>query len=117
MRDAELMSQDDRRRLVQGFVERRGWQRFDKPHHLILALVGEVGELAAVFQWLTPQDADTVMQDPAAAASVREELADVAIYLERLAAALGVDLDAAVRWKMERNEARFPVPAARRERP
>jgi NTP pyrophosphatase (non-canonical NTP hydrolase) len=56
-----------------------------------MALAGEVGELFAELQWLTPKQAARVMEDPEAAARMRSELADVTIYLVRLANLLGAD--------------------------
>ncbi|MBY5162083.1 nucleotide pyrophosphohydrolase [Nitriliruptoria bacterium AS10] len=75
-----------------------------------MALAGEAGELLAEFQWLTPDEASAVMDDPAKADAVRDELADVAIYLVRLADILGVDLAAAAHAKIDRNDERFPAP-------
>jgi NTP pyrophosphatase (non-canonical NTP hydrolase) len=74
-----------------------------------MALAGEVGELVACFQWLTPEESAHVMDDPSTAAEVESELADVLQYLIRLADVLSVDLAKAVRRKMRLNETRFPV--------
>jgi NTP pyrophosphatase (non-canonical NTP hydrolase) len=73
-----------------------------------MAIVGEAGELAAEFQWLSPEESSEVMRNPQAAAAVRDEIADVAIYLIRLVTGLGVDLEAAIRDKVSRNGVRFP---------
>lgn len=94
---------------IRTFADARDWRRFHNPKNLALALVGEVGELAAELQWLTPEEAAAI--DPASerGAAVRDELADVAIYLLRLADELEVDLGAAVLAKLARNEERFPA--------
>jgi len=49
------------RRLEQ-FADARDWAQFHTPKNLAMALAGEVGELVAEFQWLTPEQAPTVVQ-------------------------------------------------------
>ena len=92
------------------FARERDWERYHAPRNLLLALVGEVGELAEIFQWLTEAQAAEVMQHPDTARHVREEMADVMMYLVRLASVLGVDLDAAVRDKLVLNARKYPPP-------
>lgn len=91
------------------FADRRDWGPFHTPRNLVLALTGEVGELAAEYQWLTEEEAAKAMHDPEKARAIRLEMADVLIYLLRLATVADVDLDAAVREKMAINENRFPA--------
>jgi NTP pyrophosphatase (non-canonical NTP hydrolase) len=76
-----------------------------------MALAGEVGELAAVFQWLTPDESCRL--DPEQHADATNELADVTIYLFRLAAVLSVDLAVAVQEKLTTNERRYPAEQVR----
>ncbi|GAB3753277.1 nucleotide pyrophosphohydrolase [Microlunatus parietis] len=90
------------------FADRRDWGPFHTPRNLVLALTGEVGELAAEYQWLTEAEAAKAMDDPEKARAIRLEMADVLIYLLRLATVVDVDLDAAVREKLAINESRFP---------
>jgi dCTP diphosphatase len=95
------------RTRLRSFARARDWEQFHTPKNLAMALAGEVGELLEIFQWLTPEQAATVM-DGERADDVRDELADVLIYLVRLADVLAVDLAEAASTKMERNEARYP---------
>ena len=95
------------------FARERDWQQFHSPKNLVMALTGEVGELAELFQWLTEEASKDVAADPKRAQALRDELADVLLYLVRLADVLGVDLDAAARHKLELNAARYPVAKAR----
>jgi dCTP diphosphatase len=95
---------------INEFVDARDWRRFHNPKNLVLALMGEVGELAELFQWASAEQAAALTADAQTRAAVEEELADVAIYLLRLADELGVDLDAAIRRKLTRNATRFPAP-------
>ena len=90
---------------IRDFADRRDWQQFHTPKNLAMAICGEAGELAAEFQWLTPEDSLSLA--PEQLDAVRLEIADVAIYLLRCADVLGVDVAAAVRDKLAINESRF----------
>ena len=98
---------------VRAFAEERDWQQFHTPKNLVMALAGEVGELVAEFQWLTPEQAAAVMDDPAAGARVRAEVGDVVIYLTRLADVLGIDLEEAALTKLAEVAARYPADEVR----
>jgi len=89
------------------FARERDWDRFHNPRNLILALTGEVGELAEIFQWLTDAQAEAIMQGDKAE-HVRQEVADVLLYLMRLAMVLNIDVDAAVRDKIALNAKKYP---------
>jgi dCTP diphosphatase len=94
--------------LLRAFAQARDWEQYHTPKNLAMALAGEVGELVACFQWLTPDESSHITDDPGTAEAVESELADVLQYLIRLADVLGVDLAGAVRKKARRNETRFP---------
>lgn len=96
-------------RSVRDFAQARDWEQFHTPKNLSMALAGEVGELLAELQWLTDEQAWAVMSDEEAAARVGGELADVFIYLVRLADVLGVDLIDLAYAKLAENERRFDV--------
>jgi NTP pyrophosphatase (non-canonical NTP hydrolase) len=87
------------------FTEARDWGRFHDVKSLTLALAGEVGEVAELVQWLP---ADAVLED-GLRERLGEELADVLLYLVRLADVAGVDLAPAALAKLTRNEGRFPA--------
>jgi NTP pyrophosphatase (non-canonical NTP hydrolase) len=95
------------------FADERDWGQFHTPKNLVMALAGEVGELIEHFQWLTPEESAEVTADPTRAAGIAEELADVFIYLVRLADVLGVDLGDAARAKLEANAQRYPADRVR----
>lgn len=94
---------------MRAFTEARDWGRFHDLKSLTLALTGEVGEVAELVQWL-PVDA---VPDAALRERLGEELADVFLYLLRLADVARVDLGEAAVCKLARNEERFPVNAFR----
>jgi len=99
--------------LVRDFAERREWGQFHTPRNLILALVGEVGELAAEVQW-SPDDVSVEqLKDAEKRDAVAAEMADVLNYLLRLSEVLHIDLVAALEAKLALNETRYPVDKAR----
>ncbi|THA66189.1 nucleotide pyrophosphohydrolase [Streptomyces sp. A0642] len=107
------MTELDVRALQQrlaAFAAARDWGRFHTPKNLASALSVEAAELMEVFQWLTPEQSARVMEDPATAPRVTDEVADVLAYLLQFCEVLGIDVLAALAAKIERNEGRFPVP-------
>ena len=93
------------------FTAERDWGRFHDPKSLILALVGEVGELAELFQWLPANEAERRAAAEPLRTRVGEELADVLIYLVRLADVLDIDLASMAQEKLKAGEARYPAAA------
>ncbi len=94
------------------FASERNWDQYHSPKNLVMALTGEVGELSEIFQWLTEEASKSVATNADTATAVREELADVTLYLVRLASVLGVDLNEAVTQKLKKNAAKYPVDKA-----
>lgn len=94
---------------LRAFAAERDWDQFHSPKNLASALAVEAAELLEPFQWLTEEQSRNL--DEKRRAAVAEELADVQIYLIRLADTLDVDLLQAVRAKMVRNAERYPVSA------
>jgi NTP pyrophosphatase (non-canonical NTP hydrolase) len=95
------------------FSAERDWDQFHTPKNLAMALSVEVAELLEPFQWLTPRQSLDVSSDPLRAQQVADELADVLIYLVRLADILGIDLNEAVTTKLAANAIRYPVERTR----
>jgi dCTP diphosphatase len=93
---------------LQLFADERDWQRFHTPRNLMLALTGEIGELAELFQWRTDQEAANIAADPDTSRAVRDELADVLLYLIRLSSVLKVDMNEAVSHKLMTNAQKYP---------
>jgi len=98
---------NDLKSEIRAFADARDWEQFHTPKNLSMAVAGEAGELVAEFQWLT---ADQSMRSNMSDEKLRDvelEIADVAIYLIRLADVLGVDVSEVVRKKLAINETRF----------
>lgn len=98
-------------RALEEFAAERQWARYHSPKNLAMAVANETGELVELFQWLTEPESYAVAREPQTARAVRDELADVLIYLVRLAWQLDVDLDEAVRDKLVRNARKYPPSA------
>jgi len=95
------------RDAMRAFTDERDWAQFHDPKSLILALVGEVGELAELFQWLPADQAHGLAQEEPMRQRVGEELSDVLLYLVRLGDVLEIDLAAAATSKLASAEAKF----------
>ena len=95
------------------FARARDWDQFHSPKNLVMALTGEVGELSEVFQWMTEAASTGAATNLKTAQAVRDEMADVLLYLVRLADVLGVDLNEAARAKLRTNASKYPADKAR----
>ncbi|XP_078741517.1 dCTP pyrophosphatase 1 [Lampetra fluviatilis] len=100
------------RQMQEAFTEERDWRKFHQPRSLLLALVGEVGELAELFQWrCVPQEPCVGLPgwSEGERAQLGQELADVLIYLLELSAACHVDLPRAALHKLGLNRLKYPA--------
>jgi len=105
------MSLEELRGALRQFASERDWDQFHSPKNLAIALSVEAAELLEHFQW-TP-DADSALLAPDQHSNVREEIADVLLYLIRLADKLNIDVLAAATEKIQLNAAKYPVDRAR----
>ncbi len=96
------------------FARARDWDPFHSPKNLAMALSVEASELVEHFQWLTEEQSRRL--DAAAQAQVRAEIADVLLYLIRLADQLGIDPVAAAQGKLVENAKKYPVEKSRGNR-
>jgi NTP pyrophosphatase (non-canonical NTP hydrolase) len=92
---------------IRAFADARDWQQFHTPKNLSMALAGEVGELLAEFQWLTPDQSMKESLTEVQVSNIELEIADVVIYLIRLADVLGISITDVVDRKISINELRF----------
>ncbi|MEZ5453297.1 MAG: nucleotide pyrophosphohydrolase [Thiothrix sp.] len=91
------------------FRAERDWEQFHTPRNLAISLSLEASEVLELFQWQDP--CGDAMQE--VLPRLREEVADVAVYLTYLCNDLGIDLEAAVRSKMVKNQEKYPVALAK----
>lgn len=112
MKGSQMEWQDlhDLKLRMRDFAARRDWDQFHAPKNLVMALAGEAGELIEHFQWLS--EAQSATLDPRTLDEVAAEIADIQIYLVRLADKLGVSIAEAVEKKVIENERRYPADRA-----
>ena len=89
------------------FSKERDWDKFHTPKNIVMALSGEVGELNEIFQWLTPEE--SMALDPSQKKALKEELADIFLYLLRLSDITGIDLVTAGKEKIVINGCKYPI--------
>ena len=89
------------------FAIARDWEQFHTPKNLSMALIAETAELIEHFQWLTPEQSKSITGEKLK--DISHEMADIFIYLLRMAEQMDIDLVTATREKMAINEARFPA--------
>ncbi len=88
------------------FAEDRDWDQFHSPKNLSMALIVEAAELVEHFQWLTEEQSRSLEQEQLK--KVQDELADIQIYLIRIADKLNIDLLDAASKKMDANAVKYP---------
>ena len=111
--NSEMAEIEDLSSEIRAFAEARDWGQFHTLRNLMLALVGEVGELAAEVQWVPDDQIEEHLNDPAKRADFESEIADVATYLLRICDITGVDIAHVIREKIIINENRYPASIAK----
>jgi dCTP diphosphatase len=96
---------------LRAFVAERDWDQFHSPKNLSMALAVEAAELVEIFQWLT--EAESAVLDEDRRVRVEAELADILVYLVRIADRLDVDLLQAAAIKLEENARKYPAERVR----
>ena len=91
------------------FSNEREWDQFQSPKNLSMGLVRESAELLELFQWLTEQQSIDIVRSEKQMLLVREEMADVFLFLVRLADKLDVDIEKAALEKIKINEIKYPI--------
>jgi NTP pyrophosphatase (non-canonical NTP hydrolase) len=110
MQDPTIDSLDTLRLRIREFALARAWERYHTPKNLAMALTVEAAELLEPFQWLTAEQSQHLSVEQHEA--VRQEIADVLIYLTRLADLLEIDLLDAAADKLAINARKYPVDKA-----
>jgi len=108
---AALADLGELRDRLRRFAQERDWDQFHSPKNLSMALIAEAAELVEHFQWLTEEESRALPPDTRA--KVADELADVLVYLVRIADRLDIDLLAATERKLADNEAKYPAARVR----
>ncbi|KAF9610142.1 hypothetical protein IFM89_020274 [Coptis chinensis] len=107
---AKNISLKDLSRKLEEFAKERNWEQYHSPRNLLLALVGEVGELSEIFQWRGEVPKGLPNWKDSEKEHLGEELSDVLLYLIRLADICGIDLGDAALKKIVKNAIKYPSP-------
>jgi len=97
------------RRLVEGFVREREWEKFHRPKSLAMSIAIEAAELMELFQWPSDANAKRLIKESRMRRAVTDELADVVIYCLAFANRTGIDLSSAVVRKLVKNRRKYPA--------
>jgi len=93
--------------LIKKFSQERNWDKFHNPKNLAMALSVESSELLEIFQWLSQEEA-LILKDQKLE-HLKEEIADVAVYLLRICMSYNINLEEAIVSKMKKNELKYPL--------
>lgn len=110
MKDIDSKKLDN---LISSFIEDRDWDQFHSIKNLSMALSVETSELIEIFQWMREEESNKVAADVNLKAKVEEELADIFIYLFRIATKCEIDLEEVVLKKIKMNSEKYPVEKSR----
>jgi dCTP diphosphatase len=94
---------------INEFSKVRNWDKFHQPKNLILAAMGELGELAELLQWKSDSEVIDFLSTDGGRDRIKEEIADVAIYLIRICQTQNIDFVEALSEKLRKNEINYPV--------
>jgi dCTP diphosphatase len=95
--------------LIREFVRERNWEQYNRPLNLVISTSIETGELLELFQWKTENDVEEALKDAEFREALASEIADVLIYLLRVADTTGIDPMRAVLEKMKKNREKYPI--------
>lgn len=93
------------------YADERDWQQFHSPKNLAMALSVEAAELVEIFQWLKEDESYNLSAEQRQ--QTEHEMADIFLYLLRMADRLDIDLVDAARRKIRLNEQRYPADRVR----
>jgi len=98
-------------KLINKFVKERSWEKFQTPKDLAISISLEASEVLEHFQWKKDKEVKKHIQDNKD--ELADELADVAVYLFKLADKTGIDLSEAIQNKLAKAAKKFPVEAVK----
>ena len=104
---------DEIKLKLREFANKRNWNQFHNPKNLAMALGGEVGELVDIFQWLKEEESNLDGISDKNLAKTKEELADIFLYLIRIADKLDIDLVEEANNKIETNKQKYPIESSK----
>jgi dCTP diphosphatase len=98
---------------IRTFSKDRDWDQYHSVKNLTMALSVECSELVEIFQWLSEKESNEIAKNEQLIPKVRDEVADILIYLFRITDHLNIDIEEAIFSKMKKNALKYPVELAR----
>ena len=95
------------KKIIREFASERNWDKYHTPKNLSMALSVEASELVEIFQWITEQESKNLKNQDLE--SVKDEIADIFIYLLRISDVLDIDVEASILNKIEKNKIKYPI--------
>ena len=95
--------------IVREFVRERDWEQYNLPLNLAVSMSIEAGELLELFQWKTHEDVIEALKEEPFREELASEIADVLVYLLRVADTCGIDPTKAIVEKMKKNREKYPI--------
>lgn len=92
---------------IRNFVDERDWNKYHHPKELAISIVIEAAELLEIFQWDEKADIQEIKNDEKTMNKIKEEIADVMMYILCLANQLDLDLSETILTKLEKNRAKY----------
>ncbi len=92
---------------VRSFVDERDWNKYHHPKELAISIVIEAAELLEIFQWDEKVDIQDIKDDEKTMGKIKEEIADVMMYVLCLANQLDLDLSEAILAKLKKNRTKY----------
>jgi len=96
---------------IKKFRDERDWMQFHDPKNMAVSIILEASELLEHFQWKTTEEVEKYAKQNHA--EIKDEIADIALYLFELADNLDISLISAMEDKIKKNAMRYPVEKAR----
>lgn len=103
------MSLSDLTQALRDFRDERNWAQFHTLRNLIVSLNLEAAELLELTQWKDDEGVARLVEDAKSFEALKDECADILLYLIQIAEKAGIDLELAARNKMVKNAKKYPV--------
>ena len=111
MKDEEVLNLTLLKKRLTTFAKERDWEKFHTPKNLAMALNVEAVELLEIFQWMTEEESLKLIElsgSEKKIMNIRDEIADIFVYLLRLCSVLNIDFEKSLLEKIEKNETKYP---------
>ena len=95
--------------ILRKFSSDRDWDQFHNPKNLVMALSVETAELVEIFQWLNERQSKITHLSDQDRLRIKEEMADILIYLIQISDKLDINLEKVVLEKIKLNEKKYPI--------